>query len=712
MEWLESDQTATVLIADDEFEMRFLLEKALVKTGFTVVTCESGGEAIELFDAINPDIVLLDVQMPGKDGFTVCQVLREKLKDHFVPIVMITGLEDLDSIEHAYRCGADDFISKPINWSILGHRIYYLLKGYRAFNDIRQKESRERALFRALPDTIFRVDHSGIVLDAHFSTKSHPLYFDLDQYATTSIDSVLANRGGEQLRHQLTLFQTAGASNNYYIEVNAHDETEEKSVFESRVANSGDSEYLFVIRDITEQRKTEARVKYLELFDNLTGLHNRTYLEQELKRLLELSKRFGRKIAVLFTNIDRFSRINDSYGLEVGDALLQMLAKRIKDCLRSYDITALAGDVVVSNLSRFSGDEFSVILESLETPEIALKVAQRLQKTVAAPFNINNHVIHIQLPIGVAISPDDGGCANQLIEKAESAMRAAKHKSPDGIEFYCQEISEAATRKVVLESELRYALKNNEFSIHLQPKVPLNGSLSSSSEALLRWNSGKLGAVSPVEFIPIAEEAGLILPISEWVINNVTALIRRLSERLGKNVEIAVNLSPKQFNDGAHLIDVLCNSVAREKININQLQLEITEYVLLDNTSKTKHILDKLREVGFKIAIDDFGTGYSSLNYLSKLEVDILKIDQTFVSSLNDLRSEKLARLIISIGHSLGMEVVAEGIETQEQLQFLTDQGCDFGQGYLFSKPLPIEQYIEYQLTQQKSFSQKKALLK
>ncbi len=704
MEWLKSDKPAKVLIADDEFDMRFLLEKALKKSGFSTRVCDSGNAAIACFAEEQPDVVLLDVQMPGIDGFATCQILREQATRRFVPIVMITGLEDIASIEKAYQCGADDFITKPINWSVLGHRILYLLKGSRALNTVRDKEIQERALFSALPDTIIRVNAQGQVLDAHFQSHTHPLYFSAEASYCKPIGAVLPEKPGQMLRHQLNVFIKVGYVNNYDIEMacpaSRHGE-EGKAIYESRIARSDKNEYLFVIRDITVQRNAEERVKYLAFFDGLTGLPNRTYLEQELNRVLTLSKRLQRKTAVIFANIDRFSRINESYGLAVGDALLQAVAHRIKDCLRDYDITARTGKLVLGNISRFSGDEFAIVIDELETPEVGLRIAMRITQAMAEPFHLPQITLHVSLSMGLAIAPADGESSHELIEKADAAMRTAKDKGRNRVEFYCHDISEAARTRMALESELRYAIEHQEFELYLQPKIALGQPGGFAAEALLRWNNRQFGSIPPDRFIPLAEDTGLILPISDWVIRRTAQLIREVSTRVGTKVEIAVNLSPHQFNNPKKLIDCLMHSLEAEQLGTDQMELEITEYVLLDDSNKTQEILHDLKQLGFRIAIDDFGTGYSSLNYLSKFEVDILKIDKAFIHSLDNQRSQKLAKLIISLGHGLGMKVVAEGIETPEQRDFLSQHECDYGQGYLFSRPLPVQEYIAWCLAQQ-----------
>ncbi len=695
MEWQNNEIPATVLIADDEFDMRFLLEKALTKHGFKTIVCEDGGEALEAFTQHKVDIVLLDVQMPGKNGFEVCNLLRQMSRERFIPIVMVTGLEDIQSIETAYEFGADDFITKPINWQILGHRIFYLLKGSRALNQVQEKEMRERALFRALPDSIIRVSVDAEVLDAHFTAVNHPLHF-IFPGKSSRLASLLEGRGGEELEHQLSIFKKLGFVNNYDIEIKPAGE-ESKQIFESRVALSGESEYIFVIRDITKQRAAEERIRYLAFYDNLTGLPNRTFLEKELTRIINSGKRRGCFASLLFINVDKFSRINEGFGLEVGDSLLQAIANRLKDSLRNYDIAARSKPAVTSNITRFGGDEFAVVIENIYTHDVALRIARRVQESMSAPFHIHNIEMHIKMSIGVAFAPEDGETANHLIENADAAMRLSKKNGPGHVEFFSQDISETTKKRVALEAELRYAIGNQEFELYLQPKIALNGKPHLSAEALLRWNNRKLGKVPPDQFIPLAEDTGLILPISQWVVDEAARIVRMVSQQLGAQTSIAVNLSPQQFNNENFLIECLGNALAREKIDVSLLELEITEYVLLDDTSRTQRILECLKDMGFIIAIDDFGTGYSSLNYLSKFEVDALKIDRSFINSLDSERSQKLAKLIISIGHNLGMEVVAEGIETKDQLQFLTEEKCDYAQGYYFSRPLPLAEYIQYQ---------------
>jgi diguanylate cyclase (GGDEF)-like protein/PAS domain S-box-containing protein len=441
---------------------------------------------------------------------------------------------------------------------------------------------------------------------------------------------------------------------------------------------------VIVFRDVSATQAMALQMAHSAQHDFLTGLPNRMLLNHRVTQAITLAPRHMKKVAVLFLDLDGFKHINDSLGHPIGDKLLQSIAKRLVDCIRATD-----------TVSRQGGDEFVVLLSEMERPEDAAIAARRILQTVAGAHSIVQHDLHITACIGVSVYPDDGLDAETLIQNADTAMYQAKENGRQGYRFFKPSMNVRAVERQSIEESLRRALERQEFTLHYQPKINLGTREITGAEALIRWTHPIRGVVPPGQFIPVAEDCGLILPIGNWVLREACKQARAWADaglRLGT---IAVNISAMEFRD-EHFLEGVFAILEETGLDPRLLELELTESVLMRRVESTESILEALRGRGIQVAVDDFGTGYSSLSYLRKFPIDALKIDQSFVRQITTTPDEtSIVTAVISMGRSLGLRVVAEGVETQKELAFLQAHQCDEAQGYYFSRPVAAEQFAK-----------------
>jgi len=436
--------------------------------------------------------------------------------------------------------------------------------------------------------------------------------------------------------------------------------------------------YISTGRDITERMEAQQRLFHLAHHDSLTGLPNRTLLQDRLSQALTHTQRHKRFIAVLFLDIDRFKIINDTLGHNVGDCMLQAVAERLVTCVREGDTVA-----------RLGGDEFAIILNDVAHKHDVTPICNVILTQLAQPFDIGKHELFVTSSIGIALSPGNGSDTQTLLKKADAAMYRAKAAGKNNAQFYSNADESRASERLALENALRRALKREEFRLHYQPQVDLKSGKVKGVEALLRWHHDIFKDVSPIHFIPLLEETGLIVPVGEWVLESACRQIKAWRDEMRNDMKVAVNVSVYQFklDNIVQRVDEILHKTGAPP---EALELEITEGLLIDDLDETAKLLDQLHEIGVSISIDDFGTGYSSMNYLKNLPIDVLKIDRSFIIDINNNSNDKaIAGGMIQLAHSLGMQVVAEGVEDIDQLMILNGKGCDLVQGYLFSRPLP-----------------------
>ncbi len=435
----------------------------------------------------------------------------------------------------------------------------------------------------------------------------------------------------------------------------------------------------------------KAYMDQLAYFDPLTKLPNRHRFFERFDWALKKAKRHNDNVALLHIELDNFNKINDTIGLEAGDEILFLVARRIESVIRDTDIlwNDSGDDEEMVNVFRLDGNVFSLLLDRIEKSENAALVAERISEVIRKPINLHNREIYITASIGIAVYPGENTDCYAMLKLASSAKDFVKNKGGDAIQFSSMEINNMYERRLSLESRLRKALENDEFLLHYQPKVNIETNQIEGVEALVRWNNGQDGLVPPYEFIHLAEETGLIIPIGEWVLHTAVAQLEKWNQEGIQSISMSVNLSMKQI-EAADFLAKVGNTIDQSSINPRHLILEVTESLLMNDIEGKINIMKSLREMGTKLSIDDFGTGYSSLSYLSRLPVDELKIDRSFVMNmLHDNQISAVVSTIIFLANSFGLQTVAEGVEKRGELLFLQEKQCKQYQGYLFSKPLP-----------------------
>jgi diguanylate cyclase (GGDEF)-like protein/PAS domain S-box-containing protein len=442
--------------------------------------------------------------------------------------------------------------------------------------------------------------------------------------------------------------------------------------------------FVAIVQDITARKHAEARLVYLANYDTLTDLPNRVLLGQRLQRAIAEAEHNERLVAVLFIDLDRFKVINDTLGHEAGDELLKVVAARLAEAVRPGDTVA-----------RYGGDEFVVVLANVAHVDDVTRVVHKVLGRVAPAITIAGRELFVTPSIGITLYPFDDHKGETLLRNADSAMFYAKEQGGNTYQFYTAELNTRAQRRLALETSLRHALERDEFLLHYQPQVELLTGEILGAEALLRWRHPEWGLVAPAEFIPLAEETGLIVPIGEWVLRQACAQARAWHEAGHRLLRVAVNLSGRQLAQKG-LAEAVAGVLAGCGLARGLLEIEITESLLMQDLEQTAVTLDALVALGITVTMDDFGTGYSSLSYLKRLPIDVLKIDQSFVRDIGiDPDDASIVQAIIAMAHSLGIKVIAEGVETAEQLAFLQRHRCDGMQGFYFSRPLPAEQFTE-----------------
>ena len=688
-----------VLVVDDDIAVRLLMCESLEQAGMIVKEAENGVEALSVFKRVQPDLVMLDVNMPEMDGFTTCSGLRQLPGGgNDVSIVMVTGLDDVKSIQQAYDAGATDFITKPVNWPILNHRVRYLLRAREAFRALRRSEARLAQAQRIArlgnwdwnivdnkldwSDEIYRI----FDLEPQAFGRTYEAFLRLvdpedREYVENAVDKALHENKPYSIDHRIILPDRT--------ERTVHEQAQ--VIFDE----TGKPVRMYgIVQDITEHKKAEAKIRFLAYYDVLTGLPNRQLFKEHSIQAIRMAQRDGTKVAIIYLDIDHFKRINDTLGHNAGDSLLQKISENMMVVIRSSDIIARTDSESqpATSISRLGGDEFTIMLRGLTEMKHAALVAKRIIKCLGMPVKVAGQELYVTGSIGIAVYPDDGEDIDTLLKNADTAMYHAKDAGRNNFQFYAKHMNELTLARLNMEAELKKALEKNEFILYYQPQVEAATSKIVGVEALIRWEHPERGLVSPDEFVIIAEETGLIIPIGEWVLRTACAQMAVWHKAGFNRLRIGVNLSSLQFrqhNIVKSIKDILVNTGLDPKY----IELEVTESVIMQDVEENIATLRKLKKMGLNLSIDDFGTGYSSMSYLKQFPLDTLKIDRSFIKDiLTDPNDAAITKATIGLAKGLGLTTIAEGIETEEQLTFLRKQGCDQIQGYFISRPVPAEE--------------------
>jgi len=698
------NDNAIVMIVDDDASTRMMANEFLSQAGFSVVEAEDGIEALKRIPEARPDMIILDVEMPRMNGFDTCIELRKLDSTASVPVLMLTGLDNSEAIDLAYQAGATDFATKPINWSLLCYRVRYMLRASQASERLIKSQKSLIASQR-----IAQLGNWEQDLQQGKVQWSEQLFEILDYNSAEiepSHEALLSKVHAEdRSRVQAWMSQTEfndRASIDHRLVLSENNVRSVRQQMECARSSDGTVMQLqAVVQDFTERRQAEEKIHQLAYYDSLTSLPNRALFREELEERLLIAKQQEQSLAILYLDLDDFSRINDTLGHATGDLLLREVAQRLNNHLRTekLELSGLTNDPQSDNqealVARMGGDEFVILLSGISEVADVVSVADRILSVLSQPYTVARHDLFTTPSIGISMYPGDGESADDLLRNADMAMYGAKRDGKNLYKVHDEAMEELAQRRYKIDTSLRSVLDKDELIVFYQPQTDLNTGKISAVEALIRWHSSELGFVSPADFIPVAEENGLIIPIGEWVLRTACTQAKSWSDQGFPINKVAVNISVLQFgrSDFLSLIEQILEETG---LPAEQLELEITESLLAKDIDRAVITLRKLKNIGVELSIDDFGTGYSSLSQLRNFPIDRLKIDQSFISRVTDSKEDAaITRAVIAMSESMQIKVLAEGVETREQLDFLREQGCDEVQGYLVSKPLPANEIEE-----------------
>ncbi|MDL1967411.1 MAG: EAL domain-containing protein [Deltaproteobacteria bacterium] len=690
-----------VLVVDDDIAVRMLMRESLEQAGLIVKEAENGVDALSAFEKETPDLVLLDVNMPMMNGFETCSRLRQLSRGSDVGIVIVTGLNDVKSIRRAYEVGATDFITKPVNWPILNHRVRYLLRTIDAFRDLRRSETRLSQAQSVA--SLGNWERDILSNKLYWSDEIYHIFGLEPQTFDVTYEAYLRSVHLEDRAYVINAVDMALHKNELYsidYRIILPDGTE-RAVYEQGQTvfdETGKAIGMYgIVQDITKRKKDEARIRFLAYYDVLTGLPNRQLFKEHADRAIFAAKRDGAKVAVIFLDLDNFKRINDTLGHKAGDKLLKKISENLTLSIRSSDIVTRTeeGKQTKTSLSRLGGDEFTILLSGLSRMEQAAVVAKRIIDYVCLPMKIDGQDLYVTGSAGIAVYPDDGEDLGSLLKNADAAMYYAKDAGKNNAQFYARHMNASTLARLKMEVNLKKALELNELILYYQPQMEIQTGRIIGLEALIRWKHPEMGLISPLEFIPIAEETGLIVSIGKWVLKTACAQIMVWHRAGFIPLRIGVNLSSRQFRQ-RDLVESVRQVLDTTCLDPKYLELELTESIIMHNVEETITELYELKEIGLNLSVDDFGTGYSSMSYLKRFPLDTLKIDRSFVKDITtDSNDAAITKATIVLAKSLDLTTIAEGVETEEQLTFLREQGCDQVQGYLISPPVPAEKVEE-----------------
>ncbi|MDH4274591.1 MAG: EAL domain-containing protein [Gammaproteobacteria bacterium] len=678
-----------VLVVDDQLPNLVAMRGLLTRMAVHVVEVDSGPKALRKLLEIDVALILMDVRMPGMDGFDVMQVLQSEPTTANIPIILITADHADDKrLTRAYRGGAVDFLYKPVNPQVLVGKVRVFIELYKARQQLKQLSVEQQIILNTAAQGICGVSASGEVQFANPAAEK----IANDILTGKNIFSLLYTENGAPLSaYRLNELTSAvqgkiNLHNSRYSFHNADGYFAPVSLSASHVPLDGHSTFssVIVFSDIGEHIKLENRLTKLARYDALTGLANRTLFFEALTHALARAKRQHAKVALFYIDLDHFKKVNDTLGHLAGDQLLTQFSQRLTSHCRETD-----------SVARLGGDEFTVIIENAQNTESVTNIAEKLVRIINTPFQIGGRDIFTSMSIGIAIYPDVATSAEAITKCADTAMYEAKESGRNAFCFYNKSITKRIKTRVSLEQELRKAIKGAQFELYYQPKVSLINGVTTGFEALLRWHHPQRGVVCPGDFIAIAEDSGIIHEIGEWVFQNAFQQLEIWDKaNLFDGLKLAINLSSRQL-ERPRFIEDLFRSTGEKQLQ--SIEIELTETAVMQNIEHASKLLSELDDRGVSIAIDDFGIGYSSFGKLKSLPIKTLKIDQSFVREIAHNKNDAaIVKAIVSMGQTLDINVIAEGVETLAHRDMLQLFHCPEAQGFHFARPGDAEQATQW----------------
>ncbi|MCH7599031.1 MAG: EAL domain-containing protein [Myxococcales bacterium] len=689
------------MLRDSDLERRRVLATLLRAEGATVLETDCSASAIACLEQDTVSLVMAVASSSDTDAFSLSSMISGRIAWDTPPVLIILDREDAHVCDVAHHTGAADLIMLPCTGAWLISRVRHHLMLAKTLRNLRRSQ-----IAHAHAERLARIGSWEWDTDSNEMSWSDETYRvlgfepgEVEMSHTTFWQSVHPDDRKEVLEYAGDALDTAKS---YRVEHRILlPDGKVRHVQQQGKLMVGDGRQgrwiVGTIQDITQQRLDQEKIRYLANYDSLTGLANRHLFSERLKQAIETARLEGRRLALLYMDLDNFKRVNDAYGHSAGDQLLRHVANLLRARTRGDDLVARPEHRRnLADVSRLGGDEFMVLISDVNEANDAGEVAGRILEVLSEVIEIEGHHVSALGSIGIALFPEDGDDGESLMSNADTAMYHAKECGRNTYKFYCHSMNEAAQRRLLIASRLRIAMERNEIEVHYQPKLNLATGEIYGMEALARWNDPELGGVSPKEFISLAEETGLIIPLG----NHIMAIACRDTENLvrehGLNLICSVNVSTIQFTRDDFL-NVVGNALQVSGLDPNLLELEITESLVLQDDEDTALMMRDIKAMGVSISLDDFGTGYSALSYLPRFPLNSIKLDRCFVRDIDsDPAAAGVAAAVISLAHSLGLEVVAEGVDAEDQRGILTEWGCDALQGFLISAALPIDEFLRF----------------
>ncbi|THB68980.1 MAG: EAL domain-containing protein [Gammaproteobacteria bacterium] len=688
-------EDAKILVVDDKEANIYAMNELLASIkDLQVISARSGAEALSLILRHDFALVLLDVQMPDMDGIETAALIRDGDSNSQTPIIFVTAInKEQNYIFKGYDAGAVDYLLKPIDADILRSKVKVFIEMYKNRQLLKQKNaalekalSRNQLLLESAGEGILGVNTDGIVQMANPVAKQLLCLKD-KEVEGLHISEFIPSLNGKKGWKKSAFYHSWERGAPIHVENSEFSHLTDSDSFPvdytyAPIQDEDRNGGVLIFRDITLRKKAEEQLVKMAKFDQLTELANRNLFRDFLVKAMARAVRQKESVGVLFIDLDFFKEVNDKFGHNCGDLLLVSVASRLRSCVRVNDLVA-----------RLGGDEFAVILDMISSSNDAAMVAEKIIGSLSQVHEIDGRDIFVSPSIGIAIYPGESDTPEEVIKCADSAMYRAKESGRNNYQFYDRKMYELAREKAHLENELRAAAHRKDFLIYYQPQIDVKNGKVIGLEALLRWPHSDFGMVSPQLFIPAAENIGLITDIGSWVLKEVFSQGKQWFKGGFASIDltVALNVSAKQLQDGS--FDKMVMQVLDEvKVDPSKIEIELTESTLMDDPQMAIDVLKRVHDLGIRIAVDDFGTGFSALSYLNQLPIDTVKIDRQFVKDIGaDEKDEAIVRAIIGLAHTLGMKVIAEGVETKEQVEFLQNNGCDVFQGYYFSRPVSVD---------------------
>lgn len=683
----ETDEIGHALVITFDPKMSSVVSRLLETSGYAVIVCDDPGNIERRAAESSPAVIIVDAAIAPKNPLALCHTIREMPGCDFVPLLLLSDDDSEDAAERAYDENVTAVVAKPVNPDDFKKHIHSLGDTGRTISGIRVMRTTQSAVFRTLPDAFFIINKDGLLRQYLGGANDDPVLAP-EAIEGHKIADVWPPYVAKQVQQNVKRVLRSREAHAFAIEL--HRDSNRQN-YEVRLLVQGRDKVLMVLRNVTDPASGGARAQESNTADTLTGLTTRDVFMTHFESVMADAKLRERGVAIFCIDIDRFSRINSTLGRAVGDAVLKVTAQRIERCLRSKDkLARIDDDTDSSSLTRIGGDEFVLLLADIESREDITTVAGRVQESFAEPVSIEGHKLKVSPSIGISMYPLDGEKPDDLLKNARVALDEAKVLSAEGREFYSSTMKYRAQKRLDVKNELRWAIEKEQLELHYLPRIDLVTGDVAGLEALLRWMHPLRGSVPLSEVIPLAEATGLIFPIGEWVLATACKQAARWYEENNEGPAVSINLSQQEFARD-DLVELVGRSLKESGLPPGQLELELTEGMLMRNR-QADTTLRELSELGVGIVLDDFGQGHSSIAHLTSRPIKAIKIDRKFVDGVMEPgQQQSICAAMIAMSRELGITVIAEGVESHLQVEFLRERGCDAVQGFLYTEPLPVD---------------------